>query len=165
MIFVDDKILQELPNSSKKLPTMLDRSYGINKVYDIDDFKNTTKTTVYYLNKYNDSIYYTPITYIDNTDKDKVEIIIEKLKSSVIDQTNLMSYLQSSVELKNYEITEKTVNLSFNNSIFSEFNKENILEEVKYTIGLSLKDSLDINNVIFNVDNKKIDEFSINGLE
>ena len=112
MIFVNNELLTKLPNSNKELPKILNRKYGINKVYDISDIRNTTKTTIYYLNKNNNLKYYTPVTYINNDDKDKIEIIIEKLKSSPINQTNLMSYLASSVELLNYEITEQTINLS-----------------------------------------------------
>ena len=165
MIFINNKTLEELPNSHKKLPNILDRNYGINKIYELDDIKNTSKTTIYYLNSYKDNIYYTPVTFVNNDNKDKIEVIIEKLKSSPITQTNLMSYLASNAELLDYEITESTINLSFNNYIFNEFDKQDILEEVKYTIGLSIKDNYNVDNVIFNVNNKKISTFSLNGLE
>ena len=165
MIFINDNLLEELPNSNKKLPNILDRNYGINKIYEIDDIKNTSKTTIYYLNNYKDNTYYTPVTYISNDNKDKIEVIIEKLKSSPITQTNLMSYLASNAELLDYEITESTINLSFNNYIFNEIDKKDILEEVKYTIGLSIKDNYNVDNVIFNVNNEKIATFSLNGLE
>ena len=165
MIFINDNLLEELPNSNKKLPNILDRNYGINKIYEIDDIKNTSKTTIYYLNNYKDTTYYTPVTFINNDNKDKIEIIIEKLKSSPITQTNLMSYLASNAELLDYEITESAINLSFNNYIFNEFDKKDILEEVKYTIGLSIKDNYNVDNVIFNVNNEKIATFSLNGLE
>lgn len=165
MIFVNNNLLSELPNSKKKLPDVLDRSYGINKVYELDDIKNTTKTTIYYLSEYEENKYYTPVTYINNDTQDKVEIIIERLKSSPINQTNLMSYLASSAELLNYEITESAVNLTFNNYIFEEFSNNNILEEVKYTIGLSIKDNYNVDEVVFNVNNEKIANFELNSLE
>ena len=162
MIFVNNNLLQELPNSKKKLPDVLDRSFGINKVYEIDDIKNTTKTTIYYLSEFEDNKYYTPVTFITNDTEDKVEIIIEKLKSSPINQTNLMSYLASSAELLDYEITESSVNLSFNNYIFEEFGNNNILEEVKYTIGLSVLDNYGVDEVVFNVNDEKITNFMLN---
>lgn len=165
MIFVNNNLLSELPNSKKKLPDVLDRSYGINKVYEIDDIKNTTKTTIYYLSENQETKYYTPVTYISNDTDDKIEIIIEKLKTSPINQTNLMSYLASSAELLNYEITESSVNLTFNNYIFEEFSENNILEEVKYTIGLSIKDNYNVDEVVFNVNDEKILNFELNGLE
>ena len=52
-----------------------------------------------------------------------------------------MSYLASNAELLDYEINENTVSLTFNNYIFEEFSNKDILEEVKYTIGLSIKDN------------------------
>ena len=50
-ILVDGTILSELPHSKEMLPNPIDRSYGINKKYDIDSIKGTTKTTMYYLAK------------------------------------------------------------------------------------------------------------------
>ena len=50
-ILVEGKPLTNLPNSNKKLPDYLDKSYGINKIYNLDSLKETTKTTIYYLSK------------------------------------------------------------------------------------------------------------------
>ena len=161
MIFVEGEKLDVLPQSNIKLPNTLDRSYGINKVYDITNLKDLTKTTVYYIGEFNDLVYYVPVTKLENdTGKDKIEIIIDELKSSPIYETNLMSYLASSVELESYEELENQVTLSFNNAIFDDFNEENILEEVKYSISLSLQDTLDIDEVIFKVDDKVIETFN-----
>lgn len=165
MIFINNNILESLPNSKIKLPEVLDRKYGINKVYEIDDVKNTSATTIYYLSEFENTKYYTPVTFINNSSDDKIEVIIEKLKSSPINQTNLMSYLASNAELLDYEVNESTVNLTFNNYIFEEFSDKNILEEVKYTIGLSIRDNYDVSEVVFNVNNEKISNFTLNSLE
>lgn len=165
MIFVNNNILEELPNSKTKLPDVLDRKYGINKIYEIDDIKNTSATTIYYLSEYENTKYYTPVTFINNDSEDKIEVIIEKLKSSPINQTNLMSYLASNAELLDYEINENTVSLTFNNYIFEEFSNKDILEEVKYTIGLSIKDNYAVDEVVFNANNEKIANFMLNSLE
>ncbi len=165
MIFVNNNILEELPNSKTKLPDVLDRKYGINKIYEIDDVKNTSATTIYYLSEFENTKYYTPVTFINNDSEDKIEVIIEKLKSSPINQTNLMSYLASNAELLDYEINENTVSLTFNNYIFEEFSNKDILEEVKYTIGLSIKDNYAVDEVVFNVNNEKISNFTLNSLE
>lgn len=160
MIFVEGKKLEVLPQSNIKLPNTLDRSLGINKVYDISSLKDLSKTTVYYIGKINDLVYYVPVTKIENVnDNNKVEIIIDELKSSPIYQTNLMSYLASSVELENYEELENQITLSFNNAIFDDFNEKNILEEVKYSISLSMKDTLDVDEVVFKVDGEVIETF------
>ncbi len=160
MIFVSGDKLDSLPQSKIRLPNTLDRTFGINKVYDIANLKDLTKTTVYYIGKESDLVYYIPITKIENDDgNNKIEIIIDELKSSPIYETNLMSYLASSVELESYEELENQVLLSFNNAIFDDFEAKNILEEVKYSISLSIKDTLGIEEVIFMVDEEVIETF------
>lgn len=160
MIFVEGSKLEMLPQSNVKLPNTLDRGYGINKVYDITSIKDLTKTTVYYIGEFDDFIYYVPVTKISNEqEQNKIEIIIDELKSSPIYETNLMSYLASSVELENYEELENQITLSFNNAIFDDFDEKNILEEVKYSISLSIQDTLNVDEVIFKVDDEIIETF------
>ncbi len=160
MIFVEGANLKELPNSKKKLPLTLDRSYGINKIYDLNSMKEISKVTTYYVNKKDNFIYYTPVTSLSNDKNEKIEIIIEKLKSSPTYDTNLVSYLASASELQNYEILENSVNLSFNNEILS-LDDNKIIEEVKYSIALSVRDTYDISETIFYVDNNLIDALFI----
>ena len=142
LIYVENEKLNELPNSKIKLPVSLDKSYGINKVYDIKSFKNVTKTTVYYASKTDDLTYYIPITKITNNDANAVEIIVKELKTSPIYESNLISFLNASYELKNYEIMENSVNMSFDNKMLLNLNDENITEKVKYTLALSIRDTL-----------------------
>ena len=163
MIFVEDTKLDRLSQSKINLPNTLDRSYGINKIYDITSLKDITKTTIYYIGEFNDLIYYVPVTKLEN-DKgnNKIEIIIDELKSSPIYEANLMSYLASSVELESYEELENQVTLSFNHAIFDDFNEKNILEEVKYSIFLSIQDTLHVDEVIFKVNDEIIETFKEN---
>ena len=77
MIFIENSKLEVLPASNIHLPNTLNRSFGINKVYDITNIKNLTKTTIYYVGKEDDLIYYIPVTKIDNNLNNKIEIIIE----------------------------------------------------------------------------------------
>jgi len=160
MIFVEGENLKELPNSKKTLPLTLDRSYGINKVYELESMKDITKITTYYVSKIEGYSYFTPVTTITNTKNEKVEVIIEKLKTSPTYQTNLISYLATSAELLDYEILENSVNLSFNNEVLS-LEEDKIIEEVKYSIALSIRDTYNINETIFYVDNMLIDAFFI----
>ena len=160
MIFVEGETLKELPNSKKILPNTLDRTYGINKVYELESMKDITKITTYYVSKTEEYLYYTPVTTITNSKNEKVEVIIEKLKSSPTYQTNLISYLASSAELLDYEILENSVNLSFNNEVLS-LEEDKIIEEVKYSIALSIKDTYNISETIFYVDDMLIDVFFI----
>lgn len=142
LIYVENEKLNELPNSKIKLPVSLDKSYGINKVYDIKSFKNVTKTTIYYASKTDDLTYYIPITKITNNDANAVEIIVKELKTSPIYESNLISFLNASYELKNYEIMENSVNMSFDNKMLLNLNDENVTEKVKYTLALSIRDTL-----------------------
>lgn len=152
-IKVEGEILSKLPNSKKKLPALLDKSYGINKLYNFDSIKNTQKTTIYYLSKINDYYYYVPVTKVSNETKERVEIIINELKTTPIYHTNLISYLQASTEISNYELLENSINLSFNNNLIANMKDEDILEEVKYSISLSIRDTYGIEQVIFNIPN------------
>lgn len=159
LIYINGSLLTTLPHSKAKLPTILTREYGINKIYDLTSFRNISKTTTYYVSKYEDQIYYVPVTEITNNEKEKVQIIIERLKSSPINQTNLMSYLNANAELLDYELLENDISLSFNHYLLDDFQNKTILEEVEYSIALSLKDTLDIKSVSFLIDGEKISNF------
>lgn len=158
-IYVENKKLTKLP-SGQSLPDYLDKSYGINKEYELTNINNIDSYTIYYVFNYNDETYYTPVTkYINNDNQDKVRIIIDELSSSLLYETNLMSYLDTNVKLLDYEITDKVIKLNFNELILSDITNNKILEEVMYTIGLSLCDELNIEDVIFKVNNQEISTF------
>ena len=156
-ILVEGNKLLKLPNSNKKLPEYLDKTYGINKIYNLDSIKETTKTTIYYLSKNKDYYYYVPVTKVSNEKLERVEIIIKELKSTPIYHTNLISYLAASTNMTNYELLESTISLSFDNYLIANMKEEDILEEVRYSIALSIRDTYGINEVIFNIpDNENI---------
>ena len=162
-IYIDNKKLTRLPNSRTLLPEYLDKSYGINKEYSLTTLKDIDSYTIYYILNINDETYYTPVTkYINNQNQDKVKIIIDELSSSLLYETNLMSYLDSNVKLLDYEITDKVIKLTFNDFILSDITNNLILEEVMYTIGLSLCDEFNLEKVIFIVGNQEISTFSLN---
>ncbi len=164
-IFVDGQILSRLPHSQEFLDNPLDRSYGINKTYDIDDVKGTAKTTMYYLSKYDGYYYYVPVTKVSNEKSEKIEVIIKELSSSPVYETSLMSYLNSEATLQNYEVMDKTLALDFNSAILSDVVSEDILEEVTYAINLSIKDNYDFDSVSYLVNNKEIATFDLKSLE
>lgn len=156
MLFIDGNILTKLPKTGINLPTTLDRSFGINKEYEIDSTKNITNVTVYYINKYNDNEYYVPVTKYVNDDREKIQIIVDELTSSPIYSSNLMSYLNSNTKLLEISESVDCLDLVFNSYIFSDADEKEILEEVIYTISLSVKDNYDVNEVSFNVNNEEI---------
>lgn len=157
LIKVEDNDLKELPNSKKTLTMPLDKKYGINKNYEITTTRDIDSYTVYYVSSYNDSEYYVPVTkYINKQNKDKVKIIIDELSASPIHETNLMSYLNANTSLINYEQDGDTFNLNFNDAILENKSSNKILEEVIYTISLSLNDNYNVKEVNFLVNNKEI---------
>ncbi len=160
-IYVNNELLTNLPNSKKKIPEYLDKNYGINKEYAITTLNDIDSYTIYYISNYNDENCYVPVTkYINDKKQDKVKIIIDELKASLTYESNLMSYLDNNVKLLNYEINEETIKLNFNDAILSDITNDTILEEVTYTIGMSLCEELNLKKVIFEVDGKEICTFS-----
>lgn len=165
-ISVEGVKLEYLPNSKKKLPEYLDRNYGINKEYELTTLSDIDSYTIYYVMNYNDMAYYTPVTkYVNNQGQDKVKIIIDELATSLSYESNLMSYLDNNIKLLDYEIIDKTIKLDFNDAILSDITNNLILEEVMYTIGLSLCDVLDVEEVIFMVNSEEISTFSLKSID
>lgn len=157
IIYINGEILTKLPKNNITIPATLDRNFGINKEYNITSNKDIKKTTVYYINKYNDNYYYVPVTKINNSDKQKAEIIIDELKYNNVYNTHLMSFLNNDVKIINVDYTDKTLSIELNDKIFDN-NTNKILDEVINTICLSLNDNYDINEILFKVDNKEICE-------
>lgn len=159
MIFVNNERLTELPHSHKKLDLYLDRSFGINKVYDITTLNNTKMVTLYYLSQ--DNTYYIPISKIVNDENDKVEIIINNLKTNTFNNSNLASHLNYQVELINFELNENILNMNFNDILLDSIYDGKLKEEVKYSIYYSLYDTLGIDKIIFQVNDIDIDYMGI----
>ena len=165
-IFVEGNKLTYLPNSKKKLPEYIDKSYGINKKYELTSLSDIDSYTIYYVFNYNNDVYYTPVTkYVNNQNQDKVKIIIDELSSSLIYESNLMSYLDTNVKLLDYELTDNVIKLNFNDLILSDITNNLILEEVMYTIGLSLCEEYNVEDVIFKVNDREISTFSMKSLD
>ena len=156
IIYVEGEILTKLPKTGLNLPSTLDRSYGINKHYDISSRNNINNTTIYYIDKHNNDIYYVPVTKYTNDTREKISIIIDELSTSYTYNTGLMSYLNANTKLLAVEKEENKLKLFFNNYIFEDFDNKNILEEVINTISYSIYDNYNIDEVIFIVDNQEI---------
>ena len=166
IIKVEGNILNSLP-SGTKLPTLLNRDYGINKNYDLVSTKDIDYYTLYYVNRYNDYEYYVPVTkYINNSGDDKIKVIIKELSSSPIYETNLMSYLNANTEVYDYELLDNNLKLNFNNLLLENNDSNKILEEVMYTIGLSMENIYsNLETVSFYVDNEEIYSLNINDIK
>lgn len=151
IIYVENTHLDQMPNTMQKLPMVLDRNIGINRVYSIDNIKGTSMSTIYYMAKENESYYYVPISKITSNEIEPVEIIIKEMRTAPIYETNLISYLNASYELQGYEILENSISLSFNNTLIAGLNDSDINEQVKYTLALSLRDTYNIDDILINI--------------
>lgn len=159
-IKIDGVVLNELPHSKKKLPEYLDKSYGINKQYLISTLSDVDSYTIYYVSNINNQEYYVPVTKYLDSKQDKIKVIIDELATSLIYGTNLMSFLDTNVKLLNYEINDDNVMLNFSSDILTDISNDKILEEVVYTVGLSIREEFNVKEVIFYVNNEKISTFS-----
>ncbi len=158
MIFVEGNKLNELPKSHKRLDLYLDRSYGINKVIDIDSLSGNQMVTVYYLGSYDS---YVPISFITNDDEEKIDIIVNSLKTNRMNSSNLSSHLDYQVELMNYEKIDDEFFVNFSDSLLDSVYDGKLKEEVKYALSYSILDSYDVESVVFQVNSNKIDELRL----
>lgn len=167
IIKVEGEVLNKLPNSKNNLPTVLDKSYGINKTYELSNLNNILSYTTYYTSSYNNNKYYVPVTkYVNSKDSDIVKVIIKELGSSPIYETNLMSYLNTNATLNNYELAGSNLILNFNEQLLNDIDKKNILEEVIYTISLSMDNIYDnLETVSFQVNNEEISTVNIKDIK
>ncbi len=165
IIFMNGEILTKLPQSKITLPSTLDRSFGINKEYNITNTKNINKTTIYYISEFNDKEYYVPVTKVNNDSRNKIEIIVDELSSSNVYKTNLMSYLNNNTLLLSVNELEDEITLNFNSAIFNDINTKEILEEVIYTISMSINDNYNVNTIVFNVENEEIYKSVVKSIE
>lgn len=166
IIKVEGEVLDKLPISGKTLPTYLDKDYGINKIYDLTSMKDINSYTLYYVNTYNDNSYYVPVTkYINNDSQDKIKVIIEELYSAPIYETTLMSFLNSNTKLLDYKLKDGKLTLNFSEDILSDVTTNNILEEVIYTISLTMNDNYGVEEVIFLVEDEEIYKSLIKDIE
>lgn len=165
LIYIEGSLLSELPQSAKRLPSLLKREFGVNKVYDLNSLSNINEVTVYYINKHDDMYYYVPVTKYTNDNRDKIKIIIDELTSGPIYETNLMSFLNANAKLLNYELGNDSITLNFNSYILDDLKNKKILEEVIYSIALSVGDNYDVKEVIFKADNEEIEKNTLGGIE
>lgn len=155
-IYIEGNILTKLPNN-KLIDPILDRSYGINKVFNVNNIVGTTKTTIFYLSKQDDYYYYIPITLVNNNQDDKIKIIIEEMASKSVYNTNLISYIKD-IKKAAYEIKNDYIILNLNSNNFSS---KELIEETIYTFNLSIKENYNINKVVYYIDDNLYNSYDI----
>lgn len=153
-ILVDGKVLDKYPNSLEEIPSVINKSIGINKNFSITSYNNINKVVIYYLENIDNNLYYVPVTKYVNDERDKIKIIVEELASSYIYESNLMSFLNSNVRLLDYKEDNDIMYLNFNDYLFDGNDK--ILEEVLYSLAYSVFDNYNVSMVSFMVNGQKI---------
>ena len=130
---------------------------AVSKALD-DVTTSSTITYTNYINKnYNNNYYYfVPVTKLTNDKREKIKIIIDELTSSRIYETNLMSFLNYNTKLLDYTIEDNKLILNFNNYLLDDENSMTVLEEVIYSISLSVKDNYSVYFIVFKLNVKEI---------
>ncbi len=164
IIYVEDEILTLLPKTKTTLPSTLNRTIGINKKYDFKTSKNITGVTTYYISTWNDNEYYVPVTSYSNDEREKIKIIVDELTSAYSYNGSLMSYLNSNTEVNSVNVNGDVMEIIFNSYVFNDLDSKYILEEVIYTLSLSIKDNYDVEEIIFIVDNEEIYKSALKSL-
>ena len=157
-ILVDGELLRSYPNTGEVFGSVLNKSIGINNRYDITSRKDINRVILYYVDLIDKDIYYVPVTKYINDDRDKIKIIIEELTTSYIYEPNLMSFLDNKLKLVDYKEEGDVLFLNFNDYFFDSSNK--VLEEVVYSIAYSVFDCYDVNMIMFEVGDNKIQSIS-----
>lgn len=157
-ILVEDEVLNKYPVSEEKLDPILNKSIGINKVYDITSRNNINEVVIYYLDRINNDMYYVPVTKYINDDREKIKIIVEELASSYLYEGNLISFLNSNTVLLDYQDDDGIMRLNFNDYIMDGNDK--LVEEVIYTISLSVFDNYPSEMVSFEVNGEVVGHVS-----
>ena len=151
-IYVEDSLLKYVPNTNKKLPTILYDDYGINKSYSLSSNMDIKKINLYYYTRNNDNYYLIPVTKYVNDNREKLEIIVEEL-SSFLYQDNLISMLSDSDELVSYDIKDNVIRLDFTDSLDSLYN---VNDTVIKPLLCSLFSNYTVDRVKISVDGVKI---------
>ena len=136
---------------NKNIPkyTNMDKNIGINCEYLYNNRKDIEKVTVYYIDKTNN--YYVPITKYINTNKNKIDVIIDELKNT---NNDLISFINNNAKLIDSHEESNVLFLNFNKYLKDD-NKQ-VEEKILNTIAYSIFDNIDVNMVMFEINGKKL---------
>ena len=156
IIYVEGDILTKLPKTKINLPSTLDKTFGINKEFDLTSTKDITDVAIYYINQISDNYYYVPVTKYINDDRDKASIIIDELSRNFNPNKNLMSFLNDGTRLVSSEVKDGYMYFNFNEDILNSSVSEDISKETLDMITLSIGANYDVKEVVFNVGDREL---------
>lgn len=151
-IYVGGSMLKYVPNTKKEVPSVLTRDFGINKTYNVNSSNDIVKIVMNYYGKDGNNYYDIPITKYLNTDKEKLEVIMDELNKS---SSNLISFIDNT-NIISYEFKNKTLTLVVDKDIDYE-NSKNLIK--------TIFDNYDINKIIVYYDSQKKFEKSRKDIE
>ncbi len=134
--------------------TPLNKNLGINNQFLLNSRNDINKVVIYYLNDINNNLYYVPVTKYLNDKRDKIEVIVDELKNNQT-STNLISYLDNNLKLIDYKEESDVLFLNFNDYLLEK--DDNINESILNTIAYSAFSNYDVNMVMFEVNDEKVD--------
>lgn len=139
-IYVDGSILKYVPNTNKKIKGTLTRDFGINKVYEVVSVSDIVKVVMNYYGKDGNNYYSIPVTKYVNSNKEKLEIIIDEYNSF----NDLISFVDN-ISLLDYKFKDNTLII---NLVSNDLNNFDELFD-------SLFDNYDVDKIIIYNDNQK----------
>lgn len=157
IIYVEGDILTKLPKTKINLPSILDKSFGINKEFNLTSTKDILDVTIYYINQINENYYYVPVTKYLNDSRDKISIIVEELSNGINSNKNLKSFMNEKTKIVSKNIEDKIINLE----ISTEIQRNDMKKEIDNTVVMSVCGNYDIDKVNYNGEEKKCKKSSI----
>ena len=152
IIYVEGEILNELPHSKRKLPPRLNRSFGINKVFNLNSTRNIVSFNIYYTSQIGDKEYFVPVTKYVNSTKDVMTLVMNELRSSKVWLPYLTNNVPNNANIINYHKGDEVLNLVFNEYILSN-GQSRIEDNIMNAISLSMFDNFGISEVNMQVNN------------
>ena len=157
-IEVESKLLTKYNNKSYDQP--FTKSNNFNVINNLSSYINVLKTNVYFYSKSKDLV---PVTVLNNSEEEKVKIIIDELSNS--NYKNLYSPLNYGVNLLDYKKEDETMILFFDESIFDNKYNKVILKSVYNLLETSIINNYPVKNIKVYVNNKEIKKSDIKNVE
>ena len=157
-IEVESKLLTNHNNTIFEQP--FTKSYPVNMINKSKDYKNIKRTEVFFYSKNDDMV---PITILNNSNKKKLDIIIDELSNS--NYKDLYSYMNYNVNLIDSKIENEDMLLFFDDSIYDNNVNKVVLKPVYDLLEASIISNFPVKNIKIYVNNKEIKKSDIKNVE
>ena len=157
-IEVESKLLKNHNNTIFEQP--FTKNFSINTINKLKDYKNIKRTEVFFYSSNNDIV---PVTILNNSNKKKVDIIIDELSNS--NYKDLYSYMNYNVNLIDFKIKNQDMLLFFDDSIYDNNVNKVVLKPVYDLLEASIISNFPVKNIKIYVNNKEIKKSDIKNVE